>query len=98
MFSRWAIYKFFKSNLVAKGLRMYIQKNKPKIITYGNYKKFDSRLFHKYLESKFSVLRSSAQNVNIFQHIFTDVLNKYERVMLDQNKPKLRSTNKIMLL
>ena len=57
-------------------LKMNFQKNKPKLITYRNYKKFDNRIFKKEEQKKFKMIGSLVKNIDIFKHICTDILNK----------------------
>ena len=57
-------------------LKINFQKNKPKLITYRNYKKFDNRIFKTEEQKKFKMIGSLVKNIDIFKHICTDILNK----------------------
>ena len=46
-------------------------------MTYRSYKIFDNRLLQEKLQNELDKLESSVKDVNIFQHIFIDILNKH---------------------
>ena len=56
---------------------MYLPNNRPKVITYRDYKNFDNSRFSEELMSESKKLGPLNKNISIFHNVCIEVLEKY---------------------